>query len=75
MANTYVITSVTSVGDNLTVIGTVNGIQVGLVTSLSKAGNAMASAIAFENYIAPLMLAAVPPTPTVYGALNLSFSQ
>ena len=76
----YVITTVTenALTDSLVVTGTVNGIAVTVTTWISAAGGALASAIAFENFIAPLMLAAynavVPPTavPSLQG---LSFSK
>jgi len=64
MSHTYVISSVSTLGDQTTVTGTVDGTPVTVqfwTTSQSQA--AMASAIAFHNFIAPLMLAAVPPTP------------
>lgn len=60
MANSYVITAIGSVGDVLTVNATVNGTQVTYVGSVAAAGSALGSAVAFENYIAPLLLALVP---------------
>ena len=76
MANNYVITSISSVGDALTVTGTVNGTQVTYVGSVAAAGSALGSAVAFENYIAPLLLALVPPPAAVYpGFAGLSFSK
>ena len=76
MANNYVITSISSVGDVLTVNATVNGTQVIYVGSVAAAGSAMASAIAFENYIAPLLLALVPPAVAAYPTLRgLTFTQ
>lgn len=58
MADTYVVNKVTSnaAADTLIVEGTVDGVAVIVNTSLSGAGNNLASAIAFENFIAPLML-------------------
>jgi hypothetical protein len=76
MANNYVITSISSIGDVLTVVGTVNGISVTVTTWVSAVPNgAFASAVAFHNFIAPIMLAALPVTPTSYGTLVGSFSQ
>jgi hypothetical protein len=76
MANTYVITSISSVGDQFTVQGTVNGTPVVVNTWVSALpSGVLASAIAFHNFIAPLMLAALPPQPTSYGSLAGSFSQ
>lgn len=75
MAHTYVITSVVTLGDNLTVQGSVDGIAVTVGTYVSTAGNSMASALAFRNFIAPLMLAALPPTSTANPALQQTFTQ
>ena len=69
MANLYVIQSVSSIGDSLTVTGTVNGVPVTVNTWVSAAGNSLASAVGFFNFITPLMLAAVPSTPTAYPTL------
>lgn len=74
--NTYVITSVTELGDVLTVTGTVNGVPMTVTPWVSAAGNALASAIAFEAFIAPLMLAAAqPPVPAVVPDLTLTFTR
>jgi hypothetical protein len=35
----------------------------------------LASAIAFRNFITPMMLAAVPQTPATYAILQGTFSQ
>jgi hypothetical protein len=75
MSNTYVINSVSVVGDALMVTGTVDGVSVTVQTWLSAAGNALASAIAFRNFIAPKMLAALPVAPTTYSVLNGTFTQ
>jgi len=76
MANTYVINTVTEQGDTLTVTGTVNGIPVTINTWISAAGGSLGSTIAFENFIAPLMLAALPSAPTVLSSLQgLNFSK
>ena len=76
MAHTYSIISISSVGDTLSVRAAVDGVQVDYVGSVAAAGNAMASAIAFENYIAPLLLALVPPAVAAYPTLRgLTFTQ
>lgn len=76
MANNYVISSVTQFNDYITVSGTVNGIPVSVQAFNKDVGNAMASALAFENFIAPLMLAAVPSVPAAVPVLQgLSFSK
>lgn len=80
MANNYVINTVTenAVTDSLIVTGTVNGVAVTVATWISAAGSALTGAVAFENFIAPLMLAAynavVPPT-AVPALQGLSFSK
>jgi hypothetical protein len=74
MANSYIITSVQQSGTTLIVTGSVNGVSVGVCVPAPSA-SILASAVSFQNFIAPLMLAAVPPAPTVFGALNLTFSQ
>ena len=60
MSNVYVITSVVEnvLTDSITVAGTVNGTSVTVFAWISAIGNAMASAVAFQNYFQPLMLAA-----------------
>ena len=75
MANTYVITSVSTLGDQLTVIGTVNGTPVTVSTWVSAAGGSMASAIGFQNFIAPLMLAAMPVVPVAQPLLVQTFTK
>jgi hypothetical protein len=70
----FAITSVSSFGDTLTVTGTVNGTPVTVVTNVSIAGTALASATAFQDFIAPLMEAAVPPVTTPYPSLIGIFS-
>jgi hypothetical protein len=74
MSHAYVINSVSVLGDALTVTGTVDGMAVTVNTWVSAVGNAMASAIAFRNFIIPLMLAAVPAAPVLYPGLNMSFT-
>lgn len=75
MAHNYVITSVIQTGDILVIQGTVDGIAVNVQTYASAAGSAMASALAFRNFAAPLMLATLPVTPTALGSLNQTFTQ
>ena len=62
MANVYVITSISypnNTGDPLvTIAGTVNGVQVSVSVWLSVFQQHAASAIAFQNWIQPLLLAA-----------------
>lgn len=75
MANTYVVQSVQAINGTLIVSGTVNGVVVIVEVPVSQAGNNLASAIGFENFIAPLMLAAVPVSTTYPALTGLSFSQ
>lgn len=75
MAHTYVITSVTESGDQLLISGSVDGITVNVSTYVSVAGSALASAIAFRNFAAALMLAALPAAPTALGSLAQTFTQ
>ena len=75
MAHTYVIQTVTTLNDSLTVTGTVDGTPVTVQTWVSAAGGSMASAIGFRAFIAPLMLAAVPPVPVSNPLLVQSFTQ
>ena len=73
MAHTYVIQNIQIIGDTMTVQGTVDGTQVTVGTWVSAAGNSMASAIAFHNFIAPLMLQALPnvtTNPTLLGTFT-----
>jgi hypothetical protein len=72
---TYVITSVSVVGGLISVIGSVNGVPVAVNLSLASAGNNLASAIGFQNFIAGAMLAAVPVAATAYPALAMTFTQ
>ena len=65
MAHTYVLQSVTSVGDVCTITGTVDGISV-TVTTWKSALTAFASAALAMAFIANLMLpVAFPPAATV----------
>jgi hypothetical protein len=67
--HTYIISSVTESGDVLTVTGTVDTIPstgpVPVTVNLwvSAASAHLASAISFQSYIAPYMLAQAFPTP------------
>jgi hypothetical protein len=76
MANTYIILSVSTVGDKNTVTGSVNNVPVTVyfwTTTQSLA--AMASAIAFRNFIVPLMLEQLPAAPSVNTILPQTFTQ
>jgi hypothetical protein len=75
VAHTYVITSVTTTGDSLVVVGTVDGTAVTVNTWVSAAGNSLGSVISFHNFIAPLMLAAVPPAAVSQPTLVGTFTQ
>jgi hypothetical protein len=72
--HTYIITSVTQLGDQLTITGTVDGVAVTVSTWASAAGALLASALGFRSFIAPLMLAALPPAPTELPQLHQSFT-
>lgn len=56
MSHVYVVTSATHVGDLMTITGTVGGIPV-TVTLWFSAITKLASTLAVQNFIAPLMLA------------------
>jgi hypothetical protein len=80
VANNYVVQTVVEnlATDALVVTGTVNNVPVIVNTWVSAAGNALASAVGFENFIAPLMLAAynIATGPTAIPSLQgLSFSK
>jgi len=64
MANNYVITSVTHLGDNATVVGTVNDVAVTVQCNWS-AITQQPSTSAFEAFIGPIMLAAAQPAQPV----------
>ena len=64
MAHTYVVTSAMTVGDQTTVTGTVDGTPV-TVNVWKSALTAFPSVLAMQAYLAPLMLAALPPAPVV----------
>lgn len=75
MAHTYVITSVTTLGDLLTITGSVDGSPVTVTAWVSGLpAGAMASAIAFRNVASSLMLAAIPQ-PTALPTLVQTFTQ
>lgn len=71
MANTYTITSMFNQGGQTTITGTVNGVQV----SVGYPTQVFASTLAFENFVAPLMLAQVPPAIVTTTPLASSFTQ
>lgn len=83
MANTYVVNTAVQnpITDTLVITGTVNGVPVTVSTWVSAAGAAnLASAIGFENFIAPLMLAAyniivAPASVAAVPAQGLTFSK
>ena len=74
MAHNYVIETVSELGDVLTVTGSVDGTPVTVNTWVSAAGGSLGSVLAFRTFIAPLMLAQVPPTPISQPTLIGSFS-
>ncbi len=59
MAHTYVISSMTAVGDQLTVVGSVDGQSVTVQTWLSALAK-LPSAASVQAFLAPLMTAALP---------------
>ena len=63
MAHTYVIQSVTSVGDVTTVVGTVDGTPVTCTVWLSALAK-FPTAVQAQSFIASAMLAALPPQAT-----------
>jgi hypothetical protein len=70
MANVYVVTGITHLGDNATVVGTVNGLPVVVQCNFS-AITQQPSVAAFEAFIAPLMLQQAQPTqPTSFPGFN-----
>lgn len=71
--HTYVISSVTQTGDQLYIQGTVDGVNVAVLTSVSAAGLAMASVVAFQAFIQPLLAAAVPPQSVQHPELAATF--
>lgn len=74
MANNYVVTRIDLQGSNYFLYGTVNGAEVNLSFPSSKT---FANVVAFQNFVAPLMLAALPPSisPNAFPAFIVSFSQ
>jgi hypothetical protein len=78
MSNSYVVQTVfqNPLTDVLTVTGTVNGVAVTVQTWVSAAP--LASAIAFESFIAPLMLAqynALTAPTAVAAVQGISFTK
>lgn len=71
MANTYIITSVTHLGDAAIVTGTVNGTPVTAQFSFSSLGT-FATALLAQSFLAGLMLQAFNALqpPTVVSAYN-----
>lgn len=57
MAHTYVVTSITTVGNTVNITGTVDGVPV--ITAY-PATTVFASVLLFQAFIQPLMLAAAP---------------
>jgi hypothetical protein len=57
MANTYIVTSLTTSGNTVNVSGTVNGVSV---QTAYPASTTFASALLFQAFIGPLMLAQAP---------------
>jgi hypothetical protein len=72
MANSYVITSYTTQGNMVYVSGTVNGTFVNISFPASQS---FPNVTSFENFISPLMLAAVPLPVTTGTPLAVSWSQ
>lgn len=66
MANTHVISSVTTVGDVVTITGTVNGSTASCVASHERIKKEFArgGAAAVKAYVAPLMVAAIQAVVT-----------
>lgn len=75
MAHTYIVTGIFHTNDVATVSGSVDGIPVSVTCNYS-AITQQPSTIAFQNFIAPLMLAvAIPPSPAVDNTHNGTFTQ
>lgn len=78
MANAYTIISVQNNNPqpgSVTITGTVNGTPVSFTTLFTTYQANSASAVAFENWVAPLLLAAFNAMPTSVAPPTLSFSQ
>jgi hypothetical protein len=72
----YIISTVQQTNDQVTVTGSVDGVAVSLSFWITPAATtAMASAISFRNFIAPLMVTALPVAPTSLSTLTATFSQ
>jgi len=75
MSNSYLIQSVTTQNGNLIVSGTVNGSPLTVsLPETAAAVTAMASAISFQTYIQPYMLAAYQALPQTFASLVGTFS-
>jgi hypothetical protein len=72
MANSYVITSYVTQGNTAYIGGTVNGTPVNIAFPASQT---FPNVTSFENFISPLMLAAVPTVITTATPLAVSWSQ
>lgn len=69
MAHTFVIQSVTHIGDTATVTGTVDGVPV-TVQCWFSALTSLPSANAVQTFLAGLMLAAMPAAPVAVPTWN-----
>lgn len=75
MAHTYIIQSVTHMGDIATITGSVDGIPV-TVTGWWSAITSAANVLAAQAYMTGLMLAAAfPPSPTGTAVYNGTITQ
>ena len=74
MANTYVITGITHLGDLATVTGNVNGISVVLSCSWSAITGQVNTATV-QAFLAPLMLAAAGLSATAVSTYDSTWSQ
>ena len=75
MANTYVISNISHLGDVATVTGSVNGIPV-TVTCNWSAITGLPNTAAVQAFLAPLMLAQAQPTqPVNVGTYDGTWSQ
>jgi hypothetical protein len=72
MANTYVITSYATQGNFVYVGATVNGTPVNINFPTSQT---FANVSAFENFISPLLLAAIPAAVVASTPFAVSWSQ
>jgi hypothetical protein len=75
MANAYAISGVFTIDGNLVVRGTVNGVSVVVIIPMSQVpSTVLATAVGFQQFIAPYMLADANP-PSSYPTLVGSFSE